>query len=193
MTKPPHPHSFIRYTNRFKWLAMAAAPLVVLSSGLFIKYRQPGETISSIIGVQIIMTVAAATLVVCEQIAVMTAAAHANVAVCLALLSLFTNIGSGIGYGISGALWTNIFPQKLREGLPNADAKTIAKIYGSLVVQRKYPKGSEMRDGIIWAYGVAMKYQSVAATVCLVLTIPMVACWKDYNVKETRRNKGRVL
>lgn len=185
--------SLIRYTNHFKWLAMVAAPLVVMSSGLFIKYRQPGESLGSIIGCQIIMTVAAATLVVCEQMAVMTAAAHANVAVVIALLSLFTNIGSGIGSGISGALWTNIFPQKLKEALPQADAKTIAKIYGSLVVQRKYPKGSAMRDGINWAYGVGMKYQSIAATAILVLTIPLVMCWKDYNVKETRRNKGRVL
>ncbi|GME51750.1 putative abc multidrug transporter protein [Neofusicoccum parvum] len=183
--------SFIRYTNHFKWLAMVASPMTVLAAGLFIKYRQPGEALSSIIGCQIFMTVGAATLVVCEQMAVMTAAAHANVAVVIALLSLFTNIGSGIGYGISGALWTNLFPQKLKEGLPQADAATIAKIYGSLVVQKKYAKGTAMRDGIVWAYGVSMKYQSIAGMAILILTIPLVACWRDYNVKETRRNKGR--
>lgn len=172
---------------------MVAAPLVVCASGLFIKYRQPGESVQSIIGVQIFMTIGAATLVVTEQMAVMTAAKHANVAVCIALLSLFTSIGSGIGSGVSGALWTNIFPNKLAEALPDTDAKTIAKIYGSLVVQRKYAKGTAMRDGINWAYGVAMKYQSIAAMAILILTIPLVMCWKDYNVKETRRNKGRVL
>ncbi|KAF4537706.1 putative abc multidrug transporter protein [Lasiodiplodia theobromae] len=185
--------SAIRYTNHFKWLAMVAAPLVVCASGLFIKYRQPGESVQSIIGVQIFMTIGAATLVVTEQMAVMTAAKHANVAVCIALLSLFTSIGSGIGSGVSGALWTNIFPNKLAEALPDASAKTIAQIYGSLVVQRKYAKGTAMRDGINWAYGVAMKYQSIAAMAILILTIPLVMCWKDYNVKETRRNKGRVL
>ena len=173
---------------------MLAAPLIVLASGLFIKYRQPGVSLGSIIGCQILMTISAGTLVVCEQMAVQSAAEHTNVAVCIALLSLFTNIGSGIGSGVSGALWTNIFPDKLHEALGNqTDEATINAIYGSLVEQLKYEPGTPLRDGIVWAYGVGMRYQSIGATAVLCLTIPLVACWRDYNVKETRRNKGRVL
>ncbi|KAL1638666.1 hypothetical protein SLS58_008698 [Diplodia intermedia] len=181
----------VRHTNRFKWLALIAAPLMILSGGLMIKYRQPHVRIQLIIMCQVLMTLAGGTLVVCEQMAVMAAAEHTNVAVCLALLALFTNLGSGIGSGVSGAIWTNTFPRLLREAMPEAPLKKIRQIYASLVVQKSFPRGSVTREAVNWAYGVAERRMCIAATAILVLTVPCVVMWRDYNVKEVRRTRGR--
>ena len=184
--------SIIRQTNHFKWLAVIAAPLEVMAAGLMIRYRRPHTGIRLIIMTQIVETFCASTLVVTEQMAVMAAAEHTNVAVVLALLSMFTSVGAAIGSSISGAIWTNTFPNLLQQALPEEQKSQWKKIYASLVVQKKYPRGSETREAINWAYGVAEQRMCIAAAAFLALTIPCVLLWRDYNVKNIRRTKGRV-
>ncbi|MGC8200988.1 hypothetical protein, partial [Salmonella enterica] len=71
----------------------------------------------------------------------------------LALLDLVTSVGGAIGQTISGAIWTNLMPQKLSLYLPDdlkADALTI---YGDLTAQLSYEWGSPAREAIVQAYG----------------------------------------
>lgn len=47
----------IRVTNRYKWLALFAAPLLVMSSGLMIKYRMPGTPLGLVAMCQVLETI----------------------------------------------------------------------------------------------------------------------------------------
>ncbi|KAI9753681.1 MAG: hypothetical protein M4579_005033, partial [Chaenotheca gracillima] len=82
----------IRATGKFKYLALAFMPLDILGVGLMIYFRQPDSHIGYVIMCQIFIAFSGGTLVVCEEIAVMAAASHSEVAVVLALLGLFSNI-----------------------------------------------------------------------------------------------------
>ncbi|OJD34136.1 siderophore iron transporter mirb [Diplodia corticola] len=190
----------IRQTNRFKWCAMIAIPWMILGTGLMCHFRSDGWPVGYVVMCQIFIAFSGGTAVICEEIAVMSAVAHAanaetsgsGVAVVLALLSLFYGIGSAVGLGVSGAIWTNVFPEKLREFLPEGSKGDVERLYGSLVEQLAEPVGSEVRVAVEKAYCVAQERMCIAATCILVLAIPCVLVWKNYNLKDVRQAKGTV-
>ncbi|KAI1140074.1 putative siderochrome-iron transporter [Hypoxylon sp. FL0543] len=182
----------IRVTNRYKWLALIAAPLLVMSSGLMIKYRMPGTPLGLVAMCQVLETIGASTLVVTEKIAIMAAAEHTNVAMVLALLALFTSVGDTIGLGVSGGIWTNSMPGLLQKYLPPGLKDQTSKIFGSLVVQLSYKWGTPGRVAIMDAYGEGMQRMCIAACAVLTLTIPCALAWKNLNVRD-KQMKGRVV
>lgn len=156
-----------------------------------IHFRQPQFGIGYAIMCQIFIAFSGGSLVISEQMAVMAAAPHANVASMLALIGLFSSVGGAIGQAISGAIWTNKFPAALDRALPG-NATLNAEIYGSLVTQLSYPFGSPERDAVLYAYADSMWYLTIAATVFLVPCFFFIAVWKNFKVKELKTVKGMV-
>jgi len=182
----------IRISGRFKWLALYfALPLQLLGVGLMIHFRQPDQNIGYVVMCQIFIAFAGGTLVICEDMAVMAAAPHENVASMLALIGLFSSVGGAIGQAISGAIYTNKFPAALAAALPG-NATLNAELYGSLPVQLSYAFGTPERTAVLYAYGESQKYLCIAATVFLIPCFLFIAIWKDFRVKELRQVKGRV-
>jgi hypothetical protein len=97
----------------------------------------------------------------------MAAAPHENVASMLALIGLFSSVGGSLGQAISAAIYTNKFPKALDRALPG-NATLNAELYGSLTTRLLYPIGSPERTAVIYAYGDAQWYLTIAATVFLV-------------------------
>ncbi|KKY13036.1 putative siderophore iron transporter mirb [Diplodia seriata] len=174
---------------------------MILGTGLMCHFRSDGWPIGYVVMCQIFIAFSGGTAVICEEIAVMSAVAQADtqaggssgVAVVLALLSLFYGIGSAVGLGVSGAIWSNVFPVKLEEFLPEGRKGDVQRLYGSLVEQLKEPVGGEVRVAIEKAYCVAQQRMCIAATCILVLAIPCVLVWKNYNLKDVRQAKGTVV
>jgi MFS family permease len=184
----------IRYTGRFKIFALCfGVPLYVLSTGLMIYFRQAHTPIGYIIMCQILIAFAGATLVISEQLAVMAASSHQNVAAVLAFIGLFSSIGGGIGAAISGAIWTNTLPQELLARLPNGFKPKYLDIYASLPVQLTYEWGSPIRNAIIEAYAATQVKMIIAATASMAISFIFVAIWRDIKVTDIKNVKGRVL
>ena len=55
-----------------------------------------------------------------------------------------------------------------------------------------YAVGTPARDAINYAWGQSQMYGCISATVVLVLAIPCIAVWKNYNV-DKQQNKGTVI
>ncbi|PMD26044.1 MFS general substrate transporter [Hyaloscypha hepaticicola] len=181
----------IRTLGRFKWLAMSMLCLEILGVGLMIHFRQPSQGLGYVIMCQIFIAFGGGSLIICEEMAVMAAAPHENVASMLALIGLFSSVGGAIGQAISAAIYTNKFPLALDIALPG-NATLNAQLYGSLTTQLLYPIGSPERTAVIYAYGEAQWYLTIAATVFLVPCFIFIGVWKDFKVKELRQVKGRV-
>lgn len=181
----------IRTLGRFKWLAMSMLCLEILGVGLMIHFRQPEQGIGYVVMCQIFIAFGGGSLIICEEMAVMAAAPHENVASMLALIGLFSSVGQAIGQAISAAIYTNTFPSALDRALPG-NATLNADLYGSLTAQLLYPIGSPERNAIIYAYGQSQWYLTIAATVVLVPCLIFIGVWKDFKVKELRQVKGRV-
>jgi hypothetical protein len=172
---------------------MAAISLQLLGVGLMIPFRQPGKGIGLIVMCQIFIAASGGTIVICEQMAVMAAAAHHEIAVVLALLGLFTSIGGAIGQTIAGAIYTNSMPRALLKYLP-ADARPQAMtIYSSITVQLQYPMGSPVRDAIIHAYADVMRSLVIGGVCFLPLGYVFILMWRNINVKKIKQVKGTVV
>jgi MFS family permease len=184
----------IRRTGRFKWIALYfGVPVTILAIGLLIQFRHPGTSLGWIIFAEILYAFAGGACVICEQVAVMAAAAHQHIAVVLAVEGMFSSVGGGIGGTIAGAIWTGVFPQKLKEYLPAESQANFAQIYGNLTAQIEYPVGSATHEAIIRAYGDALRNMFIAATALTVIGIFGVLLWRDIKIKNFKQVKGRVI
>ncbi|KMU91572.1 siderophore iron transporter mirB [Coccidioides immitis H538.4] len=155
--------AIIRATGRFKYLALAAIPLQMIGVSLMIRFRKPGTDIGFIILCQVLIALSGGTMVICEQIAIMAAVSHGEVAVALALLGLFSSVGSAIGQTIAGAIWTHTIPQYLKMYLPESAKWKAMEIYNSLEEQLSYPMDSPERQAIMSAYEVGQRRMLIVA------------------------------
>ncbi|PVH80947.1 MFS general substrate transporter [Cadophora sp. DSE1049] len=184
--------ALIRITGRFKWIAWIAVPLELVGGATMAYFRQPYQPVVYVVMAQIFIATAGGAIVMCEQMAVMAVVEHKQVAAILALLSLFASVGGALGSAVSGAIWTNTLPGALLERLPDYAKGNATAIYEDLALQLSYPRGSEVRDAIIGAYGVAQMRMCIAATFVLMWGFVWVGLWRDVRVDQ-KQNRGNVL
>ena len=180
----------IPWSGHFKWLACCAVPLQILGTGLMIYFRQPHKPLGYVIMCQVFIAFSGGTLVICQEIAIMAAVGPDNIAVALALQSLFTAVGGAIGTAVSGAIWTNTLPGELEKYLPADLQSRAADIYASIETQLSYEWGSPGREAIITAYAETQRYMCIAATAVLVLQMVWVLMWRDISVKDFKKPRG---
>lgn len=184
----------IKGTGRFKWVALYfGVPISVLGVGLMIAFRQPDVNIGYIIMCQIFIAFGGGTTVICQEIAVLAATSHQNIAVALAIQNAFASIGGAIGSSISTAIWTGVFPSRLREHLPAEIEPLWSSIYANVTAQQSYAVGTPTRNAIDLAYGEAQRYMLIAATCFLAFGWFFVLIWKDISVKSKKQVKGLVI
>lgn len=176
----------IRVTGRFKWLLMSALPLYLLANGLMIYFRSPGHSLGYMCMCQIFLAVGGGTFILIEQVAVLAASKHEEYAAMLALLSTFGNLGGAVGSSVSGAIWTNTLPVKLREYLPAEVGDQWSDIYESLDVQLSYPVGSATRTAIQNAYAYSQRNMMIAGTAIMGLSIAWVLMMKNIKIKKSQ-------
>ncbi|KAF2137209.1 uncharacterized protein K452DRAFT_278847 [Aplosporella prunicola CBS 121167] len=185
---------WVRYTKHFKYTCLFfGLPLLMLGAGLMIHFRGSDSDIGYIVMCQIFIAFGGGTLVIGEDMAVMAAADHDGVPMMLSLLGLSSSVGGAIGSAVSAAIYANTFPDALRRKLPAANQNDWSAIYlGGYSAQLEYPVGSDVRNAINYAWGWSQRCGSISATAILVLGIPAIAIWKNYNV-DRKQNKGVVM
>lgn len=185
---------WVRWTKHFKWTCFGfGLPLMILGAGLMIHFRGNDDDIGYVIMCQIFIAFAGGTLVIGNDMAVMSAADHGGIPMMLSILGLMSNIGGAIGQAVGAAIYNNTFGEALRSKLPADQVANWATIVGGgYTTQLAYPVGSQTRDAINYAWGYSQKYECIAATAVLVLCFPAIAIWKDYNV-DKKQIKGTVI
>ena len=184
----------IHYTGRFKPVCLYfGIPLSILGLGLMINFRRPDGYIVYIVMCQIFISFAAGTIIICDEIAIMAAASHQHIAVVLAVLGVFGNIGGAIGLTVSAAIWQHVFPKKLAEYLPASELPDLLAIYEDIRTQLSYAVGSPSRIAIQHAYGDAQKMILIAGTAIWAVGVVAVISWRDIRVIDIRQTKGRVF
>jgi predicted MFS family arabinose efflux permease len=183
----------IRRTGYFRWLLWIAVPLYLLGVGLMIYFRRPDQNVGLVIMCQVFIAFAGGTMIICQQVAVLSVASHNDAAGMLALLGVFGYVGGAIGNSISGAIWTNVFPSALQRLLPAESVEDWETIYEDLAVQLSYEKGTATRDAIIAAYSAAQSKMLIAGTAIMVLSLVWVAIIRNIKVSEIQQVKGMLF
>ncbi|KAJ5133204.1 Major facilitator superfamily domain general substrate transporter [Penicillium atrosanguineum] len=185
---------YIRQTKHFKKACLFfGLPLMLLGSGLMIHFRGQDDGIGYVVMCQIFIACAGGTLVIGQDMAVMSAADHDGVPMMLSILGLFASLGGAAGATLASAIYTNIFPKTLVARLPEKAKADWSDIYtGGYISQMAYPMGSEIRNAINLAWGDSQKYSCIATTAVVALGLPCIAIWKNVNV-DKKQVPGVVL
>lgn len=180
---------YIRQTGHVKYPALASIPVYLLGTALIAYFRTPSAYVGYVTMCQILIGFGSALLTDTSRLAVMAAVPHKDVALSLVIHSLFTSIGSAIGYAIAGGMWTNMLPYKLIEYLPE-DAKSEAwTIFGDITLQLQDPIGTPVRDAIIQAYGDVGRKMVIVGSALTPLMFITVLFWRNINVKEMQQEE----
>lgn len=185
--------ALIHHSGRFKPICLyVAIPLSVFGLGLMIHFRNRGD-VGYIIMCQIFISIAAGIVIITDEIAVLAAASHQHVAVCLAVVGMFGNVGGAIGLTVASAIWQHVMPEKLMSYLPVEDLENLPMIYADLTTQLSYPVGSPTRIAIQNAYADTQTVLLSTGTGIWVIGLIGVLMWRDINVKSVKQQaKGHV-
>lgn len=185
---------FIRYNGRLKWPAVFfGVPMTILGVGLMIHFRQPDVNVGYVVMCLIFIAFGGGTLVICEQMTVMSVSKHEDIPAILAMEGMVSSMGQAVGSTIAAAMWTSIFPGKLAEYLPADAQSSLNEIYESIYAQTAYPVGSATRTGIMNAYGATQKLMLITATCLYIITWSSTWMWENINVKTIQQFSGNVM
>ncbi|KAM5347879.1 hypothetical protein ACJ41O_007703 [Fusarium nematophilum] len=182
----------LRYYGRYYWPAVSGIPWCVLGTALLIHFRQPGEKLGYLVMCQVFHGVCGGIWAMTGPLAIMTQVNHQEIAVVLALHSMFGSIGQAIGFGISGALWTNDLPKELYKALPESAKNQTAELYGDINLQMADPFGTPVRDAVVHAYGVVQREMVIAGCAFLPFIVICVIVWRNKPI-DRKQTKGNVF
>jgi predicted MFS family arabinose efflux permease len=184
---------FIRGTGHFKWLLVTALAVHALFLGLLIYFRHPGTATGFLVMCQLILGMASGTIVLCMNVGVVATVQHADIAATVALLGVSSYIGSAVGAAVSGAIWTNLLPDRLAHLLPDSAKGDAAAIYGSLQRQLSYPLGSTTRAAIAEAYASTQTWMLTAGTLVAGVALVLALMVKNIRLSEREQVVGVTL
>ncbi|TLD13271.1 uncharacterized protein PgNI_03592 [Pyricularia grisea] len=115
------------------------------------------------------------TIIICEQLTVMSVVPHNQGAVMLALVRLATSVRSSIGRAISGGIWTNQPPLSLLTGMLPADQKPMRPSSTARCrCSCRICLASPTRNAIIAAYGDVQRKLDIAGSCLMPLALGVV-------------------
>lgn len=183
----------IHRTGRFKPVCLyLGIPLSIFGLGLMIHFRHADGNIGYIVLCQLFIAFAAGTVIICDEIAMLAAAAHQHIAMAIAVLGLFSSIGAAIGFTLASALWQNTLPKKLLAYLPADALPDFPLIYADIKTQLSYPMGSPTRIAIQKAYADAQVNLLSAGVGVWFIGLVSVLMWRNINVITIKQTKGHV-
>lgn len=182
----------LRYWGYPKLLSLAMTPFAVLGTALLIHFRHPGTYVGWLVMCQLFQGIYSGVWAPTGQLAITASVNHQEVAVALALYGLFGSIGASIGEAIAGAMWTNLFYDRLVENLPEASKDLATDIYAKLDTQLLYA-GTPEGEAINLAYGYVMRLMVICGVCFIPLCIASILLWRNINVKRLEEEKGRQM
>jgi hypothetical protein len=90
---------------------------------------------------------------------------------------------------VSGAIWNHTLPNKLMKYLPDSAKKQAMAIYKSMVVAKKFAKGTPVRAAIDRSYRETQKLLAIAGTVSLSLMLFVMFALKTVDLEHVEEAK----
>ncbi|KKY30610.1 putative siderophore iron [Diaporthe ampelina] len=166
-----------RHTHRYKSMMLFGAVARMIGYGILVNAGSGSMTQDTgrLVAAQLIFCLGSFN-VVGARVGTQAAVPHEDMATVIALLALWSTLGSSVGSAISSAIWTNeMLSRMYDEMIPaGADEKTIKKLYGSIKKLRSgYAFDDPIRQAAIRAYAAINGHIAIAALV--LAAVPVIA------------------
>ncbi|KAF6816301.1 siderophore iron transporter [Colletotrichum plurivorum] len=190
-----------RWTHRYKLLQIIGLCIKIIGMGIMLDGPRATISTAPMVLSLVMIGCGGAFSVVGSRVASQASVPHQDVALAIALLSLWSKIGSSIGSAIVAVIWADKMPKLLRQYLPaTATDKDVKSLFNSVrTIRTKYAFDDPMRQGAIEAYRRTL-YYCLAPAVALAF-IPLIAALfqtnfylgKQQNAVTNVGNDGQVL
>ncbi|KAM5544508.1 hypothetical protein V8D89_002168 [Ganoderma adspersum] len=162
----------MRFTQRYKPLLVIGLCIRLLGVTLMIHSRGTNSSDAELVMTQVLQGLGGGFAAVCSGVGAQASVPHADVAMVIAIVLLWTEIGAGVGGSLAGAIWARTMPEKLAEYLPALSQEDRDVLFGNITAIRERPMDDPVRVGVIGAYSDTMKVMLILATALSV--IPLV-------------------
>lgn len=170
-----------RYTHRYKtlWVFGSTVKLIGHAALLNGNVRSTESTVALTFS-QILLGFAAFQNIG-ARVASQASVPHEDLSSVIALQSLWSTLGSSVGYTVAASIWQDRMVGFMREELPGVPDKTITTIYGSIAdLRSEYDWNSPVRKGAIRAYTRTNGIIFVTSTVLNIIPIICGILAPDY-------------
>ncbi|PSN64979.1 MFS general substrate transporter [Corynespora cassiicola Philippines] len=170
-----------RATHRYKSLMVFGSICKLVGNALLLTgAARSTEDTAALAMSQVLLGMGAFT-VIGARVGSQASVPHEDLSTVIALLSLWTTLGSSVGYTIAATIWTDRMLPYMREEMPNVPEKTIKTIYGSIKTLRtKYDWTDPIRQGAVRAYTRVNGIIFIAAVVLNVVPVICSLLMPDY-------------
>ncbi|KAL1710002.1 major facilitator superfamily domain-containing protein [Schizophyllum commune] len=164
----------MRITHRYKYWQVLGLSIKIIGIGILLDGHHATIKLGALIASPILIGLGGSFSVVASRIASQASVPHQDTATVIALLSLWSKIGSSVGSAIAAVIWADRMPVYLREELPSSVNDTqVLKFFSNIKLIKVYDYDSEIRQGAIRAYERTLWYLIVPA-LCISF-IPLIA------------------
>ncbi len=165
--------------RRLKLFIVTGTILFLVAFGLLIRYRGSPSASghSGIVGAQILLGIAGGLFPYPGQASIQAATQHEHLAVITGLYLSCYSIGSALGNTVSGAIWTQVLPQRLNMNLARFGNATLATaVYGDpFTFAAAYPVGTPQRDEVVDVYQQTQRLLCITG-ICLCVPLIIFSC-----------------
>ncbi|KAG7088741.1 hypothetical protein E1B28_012709 [Marasmius oreades] len=168
-----------RFTHRYKYLQIVGLVIKIFGIAVILGGHRTATTSSfALIASQILIGIGGACSVVGTRVSSQASVPHQDLALTLALLALWTKIGSALGAASASLIWSEYMPILLRRYLPEdiSDEK-VHEFFGNIRAIRAYDFDHPVRQGAIQAYQETLWYLIVPALWLSVISL-VAACFQ---------------
>ncbi|GAA5992982.1 hypothetical protein JCM10908_000783 [Rhodotorula pacifica] len=167
-----------RYTHRYKALQIFGIVVKIIGFGLLVD-KNGVHDVGRLVMSQLLTGAGGAFSVVGSQVGSQAAVPHQDVALVIALLSLWSNIGGSIGSAIAAQVWNSHMPSNLRKYMPlSVNDTQVGEFFSSITLIREYEYESPIRQAAIHAYEDTV-YPLWAAALGLSFISLIAACFQS--------------
>lgn len=177
--------------RRLKMFILAGSAIYMVAFGIMIRYRG-GLTDNGRIGVvagQVLLGIGGALFSWPAQASMQAHLKHEQLAVMTGTFLASYNVGSAIGNTISGAIWTQLLPSSLHDGLDNINSTLASSAYADpFTAIADWPMGTPERTAIVHSYQYIQRLITITG-ICL--SVPVVAF--AFAVRDPKLNDKQTL
>jgi len=162
-----------RWTHRYKLIQTIGLCIKIIGIGIALKGHGATTATGAIVMSQIMIGWGGAFSVVGSRVASQASVTHQDMATVIALLSLWSKIGSAIGSAAASATWSHWMKKNLKLYVPGITDAEVNKYFLSIRTIKTLPFESPVRQGAIVAYRETLYYLLVPAVA--LSFIPLIA------------------
>ncbi|GAA5842803.1 hypothetical protein JCM11251_001494 [Rhodosporidiobolus azoricus] len=177
----------LRYTHRYKGPQIAGIAVRIIGYGLLVD-KNGVHDLARLVMSQLLAGIGSAFSSIGSQVGSQASVPHQDVALTIALLTLWSSVGASVGNAIAAQHWGKYMPTNLREFIPVSAANDteIQQFFLSITTIKAYPYDSPVRQGATLAYEKTM-YPLYCAALGLGF-IPFIAacCQSNFHLGDSQ-------